>query len=239
MPSRNAVRYYRHKARYGRRRYHGARRIQRWFRGARAARRRAGTSVKTGYMKVVQKVLDQVVMPAGAHPTGIVQQHKFEISNIAQFNTYSTLFDQYRLNAVKMTFLPTTNTNDTANVGGTFVSSIDLDGDTTITTFDDILQCSNSKTSPWSAAGGLTPYKSIYLKPRNRDALVRDVDPVTNVPSFSTTLGPRNAWIDLGDRGLTEHFGLHTGWFFGNALLNNDQELNIITTYYIEFRKVR
>lgn len=226
-------------ARHAKRRWHAQRKISRWYRGARRARRRAGTSVKTGYLKVIQKVLDQVIIPAGPHPTGVVQQHKFEISVIPQILTYSALFDQYRLNAVKMTFLPTTSTNDQANQGGTFISSIDLDGDTTITTFDDILQCSNSKTSPWSTAGGMTPYKSIYLKPRNRDALVRDVDPVTNVPTFSTTLGPRNAWIDLGDRGLTEHFGLHTGWFFGGTTLNVPQELNIITTYYIEFRKVR
>lgn len=226
--------------RYGYRgRARAARHIQGKYRSykAKQARRRAGTSVKTGFLKVIQKVLTQETIPAGPHPTGYVQKRSYEISEIPQFSTYSVLFDQYRITGVKTTFLPTTNTNDVQNVGGTFIYSIDLDGDTTITTFDDILQCSNSHTSPWSTAGGMTPYKKVYCQPRNRDALVRDI--CNNVPTLSTTLGPRNAWIDLGDRGMTEHFGLITGWYFGNAQLNVAQELNVITTYYIEFRKVR
>ncbi len=232
----------------GYRRYaHGRRRraaafIQRKWRGYRARRgkRRARTSVKTGFLKVIQKTLSQsITLPAGPAPTGIVQKLKWEIADIPQFATYSALFDQYKLTGVKTTILPTTNTNDTANVGGSFIWSIDLDGDTTITTFDDILQCSNSHTSPWSSTGGMTPYKKIFVRPRTRDALVRDIDPATNVPVISTALGDPKQWIDLGDRGMTEHFGLNIGWFFGNAQLNNPQELNVITTYYIQFRKVR
>lgn len=216
-----------------------ATKIQRFFRKRRRSRwsTRAKTGVKTGYLKVIQKVLSQEELPSGPHPTGFIVKRMYEISEIPQFATYSQLFDQYRITGVKTTFLPTTNTNDTANVGGTFCTSIDLDGDTTISTFDDMLQCSNSKCSPWSTAGGMTPYKKVFLKPRNRDALVRDIS--NGVPTLSTTLGPPKAWIDLGDRGRTEHYGLITGWYFGNAQLNAPQELNVITTYYIEFRKVR
>ncbi len=205
--------------------------------GNRRRARGARTGVKTGFLKVIQKTLTQINLPSGPHPLGIVDKYKFEIADIPQFNTYSALFDQYRLTGVKMTFLPTTNTNDTANVGGTFISSIDLDGDTTITTFDDILQCSNSKTSPWSTAGGMTPYKKVFVRPRTRDALVRDI--CNNVPVLSTALGDSKQWIDLGDRGRTEHYGFNIGWYFGNAQLNAPQELNVITTYYISFRKVR
>ncbi len=220
------------------RRRNAARRIQGAYRHVRRNRRRARTGVKTGHLAVEQKVLSQsITLAAGPQPTGIVEKIKFEISEIPQFSTYSALFDQYRLTGVKVTLLPTTNTNDTANVGGTFIWSIDLDGDTTITTFDDILQCSNSHTSPWSSTGGMTPYKKMYVRPRTRDALVRDI--CNNVPVLSTALGDAAQWIDLGDRGMTEHFGLNLGWFFGNAQLNAPQELNMITTYYIKFRKVR
>lgn len=216
-------------------------RIQRAFRRYKHKKRnlrRAKTSVRTGHLKVVQKVLSQdITLPSGPLPTGYVKKLQFEISEIPQFATYSSLFDQYRLTGVKVTLLPTTNTNDTANVGGTFIYSVDLDGDTTITTFDDILQCSNSHTSPWSSTGGMTPYKKLFVRPRTRDALVRDI--CNNVPVLSTALGDPHQWIDLGDRGMTEHFGLICGWFFGNAQLNAPQELNMITTYYIEFRKVR
>jgi len=221
------------------RRRFAARRIQGAYKRHRY-RSRGKTGVKTGHLKVIQKVLSQSIsLPNTAQPTGFVQKLKFEIADIPQFNTYSALFDQYRLTGVKVTLLPTTNTNDTANVGGTFIWSIDLDGDTSITTFDDILQCSNSHTSPWSTAGGMTPYKKMFVRPRTRDALVRDIDPVTNVPVLSTALGDSHQWIDLGDRGTTEHFGINIGWYFGNAQLVNAQELNMITTYYISFRKVR
>ncbi len=201
-------------------------------------RRRAKTGVKTGFLKVEQKVLSQeIILPAGPNPTGIVEKLKFEIADIPQFSTYSALFDQYRLTGVKVTLLPTTNTDDRTNPGGSFIWSIDLDGDTTINTFDDILQCSNSHTSPWSMTGGMTPYKKMFVRPRTRDALVRDI--CNNVPVLSTALGDSKQWIDLGDRGTTEHFGLNLGWYFGNTELAYEQELNMITTYYIQFRKVR
>jgi len=77
----------------------------------------------------------------------------------------------------------------------------------------------------------------MFVRPRTRDALVRDI--CNNVPVLSTALGNSKQWIDLGDRGRTEHFGLNVGWYFGNAQLNAPQELNMITTYYIQFRKVR
>jgi len=145
-------------------------RIQRAFRRHRYKKRnmrRAKTGVKTGHLSVEQKVLSQsITLPSGPSPTGVVEKIKFEIADIPQFATYSALFDQYRLTGVKVTLLPTTNTNDNTNVGGTFIWSIDLDGDTTITTFDDILQCSNSHTSPWSTAGGMTPYKKMFVRPR-------------------------------------------------------------------------
>lgn len=198
-----------------------ATKIQRMYRRRKAYRKKRGakTGVKTGFLKVIQKVLSQSIeLPSGPSPTGIVEKLKFEIADIPQFSTYSALFDQYRLTGVKVTLLPTTNTNDTANVGGSFIWSIDLDGDTTITTFDDILQCSNSHTSPWSSTGGMTPYKKMFVRPRTRDALVRDI--CNNVPVLSTALGNSKQWIDLGDRGRTEHFGLNVGWYFGNAQLN-------------------
>lgn len=215
-------------------------RIQRFWRRRRGrySHNRPKTGVKTGFLKVIQKVLSQeITLPNTPEPNGIVRKLKFEIADIPQFTTYSQLFDQYRLTGVKVTLLPTTNTNDSGNPGGTFIWSVDLDGDTQISTFDDILQCSNSHTSPWSTTGGMTPYKKMFVRPRTRDALVRDI--CNNVPVLSTALGYAKQWIDLGDRGRTEHFGLNIGWFIGNTQLGSPQEINMVTTYYIQFRKVR
>lgn len=50
---------------------------------ARRNRRRAKTGVKTGHLKVEQKVLSQdITLPAGPAPTGIVEKLKFEIADI-------------------------------------------------------------------------------------------------------------------------------------------------------------
>ncbi len=202
---------------------------------------RAGTSVRTGFLDVQQKVIDtSFELPAGPQPTGIIKKYDYQASEIAQWTTFASLFDQYRINGIKMTFLPTTNTNDQNNAGGTFAHSVDLDGDNTITTFDQLLQCANTKTSAWSMAGGMTPYKKVFLRPRAHDAMITDLDNTGQPVSFSQGLANRRQWIDISDRGTTKHYGLNVGWYFGNnATLANPQEMNVIVTYYIQFRKVR
>jgi hypothetical protein len=140
-----------------------------------------------------------------------------------------------------MTFLPTTATPDAdiVNPSGTFATSIDLDGDNIITTFPQLLECANSRTSAWSSQGGLTPYKKVFVRPRCHDALITDLDATGQPSTFSAGLASRKQWLDVSDRGLTEHYGLNVGWYFGLGTLNADQELNVIFTYYIQFRKVR
>lgn len=202
---------------------------------------RKGTSVRTGFLSVQQKVLDtSFSLPGGPSPTGIIKKYEFKASDIYQWPNISLLFDQYRINGVKLTFLPTTYSAPTQNQSGTFASSIDLDGDNTITTFPQLLQCSNTKTSPWSGTGGLTPYKSIFLRPRAHDAMITELDATGQPASFSNGLANRKQWIDISDRGNTTHYGLNVGWYFGaSGLLNEPQELQVIITYYVQFRKVR
>jgi len=203
-------------------------------------RRIRGTSIRTGFLDVQQKLLMTDEIPGGPNPTGIIKKYDFQASTLAQWPTFASLFDQYRINGIKMTFLPTTNTNDQANPGGTFATSIDLDGDNNITTFSQLLECANTRTSAWSTAGGMTPYKKVFLRPRAHDALITDLDATGQPVSFSQGLANRKQWIDISDKGTTSHYGLNVGWYFGNnALLSLPQELNVIITFYIQFRKVR
>ncbi len=224
---------------YGAARYHYALK-RRAMKRRRKKYVKRGTSVRTGFLDVQQKVLDtSVTLPAGPHPTGYIQKFSFKASDLAQWNTFASLFDQYRINGVKLTFLPTTNTDDTVNVGATFATSIDLDGDNSITTFDQLLECANTKTSAWSSAGGLTPYKKVFLRPRCHDAMITDLNAQGQPNTFSAGLASRKQWLDISDRGNTIHYGLNVGWYFGNANLGADQDLNVVITYYIQFRKVR
>lgn len=223
------------------RRRRAAGRIQRaWRRHSKYVKR--GTSIRTGFLNVQQKVLDtSFALEAGPHPTGIIKKYSFQAADLTQWATFASLFDQYRINGIKMSFLPTTATSDAAviNPGGTFATSIDLDGDNQITTFPQLLECANTKSTSWTSQGGLTPYKKVFLRPRAHDALITSLDATGQPATFSAGLASRKQWIDVSDRGLTTHYGLNVGWYFGNALLNADQELNVIVTYYIQFRKVR
>lgn len=219
-----------------------AMRIQRAYRKHRNRRyMKSGTSVRTGFLSVQQKVLDtSFTLPGIPNPTGIIKKYSFQAADIAQWSTMSQLFDQYRINGIKLTFLPTTFSAPTQNQSGTFASSIDLDGDNVISTFPQLLQCANCKTSPWSGTGGLTPYKKIFLRPRAHDAMITELDATGQPASFSNALASRKQWIDISDRGLTTHYGLNVGWYFGGSgLLNEPQELQVIITYYMQFRKVR
>ncbi len=213
------------------------------YRARRGGRKylKAGTSVRTGFLSVQQKVLDtSFTIPGGPNPTGIIKKYSFKAADITQWSTMSQLFDQYRINGIKLTFLPTTFTGPTQNQSGTFASSIDLDGDNVISTFPQLLQCANTRTSAWSGTGGLTPYKKIFLRPRAHDAMITELDATGQPASFSNALASRKQWIDISDRGLTTHYGLNVGWYFGaSGLLNEPQELQVVITYYIQFRKVR
>ena len=223
------------------RRNRAAGKIQRAFRRRRKYVRR-GTSVRTGFLNVQQKYLDtSYALPAGPSPTGIIKKYSFRAADLSQWPTFASLFDQYRINGIKMTFLPTTASSDAEviNPSGTFATSIDLDGDNQITTFPQLLECANTRSSAWSSQGGLTPYKKVFLRPRCHDALITDLDATGQPSTFSAGLASRKQWLDVSDRGLTEHYGLNVGWYFGNGLLNADQELNVVITYYIQFRKVR
>lgn len=201
---------------------------------------RPGASVRTGFLSVRQKAVQNTVLPSGPHPNGLLEEYIFQAADIPNFNVYAALFDQYRIKAVSLTFLPTTQTADTVNQGGTFASSVDLDGDLGITTFNQLLECANTKTSPWSTAGGMTPFKKVYLRPRANNAIITSINPATGQPaSFTSQLANPNKWIDMTDKGQTVHYGLNVGWNFGNNTLNADQDVQIIKTYYIQFRKVR
>ncbi len=222
-----------------------ASKIQRAWRNRRKyngyKRYRRPASVRTGSLTIRQKEFSTITLGDPAQPfpqpipTGLYTNVTFSIANIPNLPEYLRLFDQYRINAVSFTLLPTTNTDDNVNQGFTFASSIDLDGGGLVPqTIANMLSRGNTKTSPWSSAGGMTPFRKIYLKPRWANLLVDD-------PSGNTTatgLGYRKQWLDINNPDVTHH-GLDLMWFNSSNQINAVQEVNVITTYYLQFRKVR
>lgn len=193
---------------------------------------------RTGFLSIVQKDMSKSFeLPAGSYPTGFIQRMIFNISNIVNLAELTRLFDQYRIRAVSVKLMPQSNTNDSINPALTYASSIDLDGGS-VNTWADLLACSNCKVGNWSNAGGNISTKSHYLKPRWRNTHV--VDPTTTPVTYGNTMGNRNQWIDLADQGQTDHYGLNIGFLTPSGVnMGFAQDVSVIVTYYIQFRKTR
>lgn len=176
-------------------------------------------------------------LPAGSYPAGFIKQFTFNISNVVNLPELRRLFDQYRIRAVSIQLMPQSNTNDTVNPALTYASSVDLDGGSAAT-WSDLLACSNAKVGNWSNAGGNVCHKKHYLKPRWK--AVHIVDPTTTPVTYGNSLGNRNAWLNLADAGETDHYGINCGWLTPPGVsVGFAMDVSVITTYYIQFRKVR
>lgn len=223
---------------------HFAKKIQRAWRKRRRYRRyRKPASARTGSLTVRQKEFSTITLGdptqpfPQAIPTGMYHKITFDIENIPNIMEYQRLFDQYRICAVSFTLTPTTNTDDATQPGFTFASSIDLDGGGLIPqTIPQMLARANVKTSPFASNGGMTPYKKIYLKPRWANLLVNDVSGGT--VATARGFGSRKMWLDMAYPGI-EHHGLDLMWFNSLNRINAPMYVDVITTYYLQFRKVR
>jgi len=222
-----------------------ATKIQRAFRRSRKRFTRYGRgnpSKRTGFLPVKQKTLEKsFVIPSGTYPNGYPIQFAFNIKNLQNLNAFVRLFDQYRICGVSIKMFPQTNTDDTTNQALTLGTSIDLDGGA-LTTWNELIQCSNTKIANWSSAGGSVAHRSIYLAPRYRSVHV--VDPTTAPVTFGYNMGSKKRWLDLADQGETDHYGLNCVFLppldtLGNRNLNQNMSVTVVETYYVQFRKLR
>jgi hypothetical protein len=202
----------------------------------RAYRKRRRPRSNTGYLATRQVEVKTITLPPNQLET--IHQEAFRISDLPQLSTFAKLFDQYRIAKVNVRIFPTTYTAPTDNNRLLFASSIDLDGGI-ISTFSDLMQIANTRLSPW-CPDVTKSVKSITLVPRYRNNIIEDASDPLNV-TYAQTIGNRKSWIDLADQGLTQHFGLNLGWLASSATgtLNEPQDIQFVTTYYIQFRKVR
>ncbi len=215
-----------------------ARKIQRFWRNRRKYKRyKRPARVRTGSLTIRQKVADQITLPAGPAPNGFYRNVTFNIAGLPNIAEFQRLFDQYRINAVSYTIMPVTQ--DPAfpsNQSLTFASSIDLDGNNApIASVPEMLQRANCKTSPFSSQGGMIPYKKIYLKPRWNDIIVKSKLPAL---TDAVALGNRKTWLDINYPDI-QHYGLDLMWWNQDLQLNNEIVMDVIVTYYLQFRKVK
>lgn len=214
-----------------------AKRIQRAFRRSvkrrypgryALARSRPRQSITTGYLKVKQKVAVQINVPAGAPETG--RAFVFRLSDLLQATEFTRLFDSYRLNGVKVTMSPLTNSALTANPSYKLMTAIDLDDDAT-PTVNGLLQRSNVKIKTVTSGGNNPQVFSRFLRPRY----------LTQLYETSTSTGygqgARKQWLDTADPSIP-HYGLKVVWDT-DPVLASDILWQFYFTYYIEFKSLR
>lgn len=199
-------------------------------RRSRKSRIPRGISYKTGFLKTQQKFFGSVTVPTIL--ANSAQSLSFSIATLPNIAELQRLFDQYRITGVKLQFVQTSNTSDTTNPGMVFATSVNLDGGAVPTSFDQFLQRSNTKVTPWTSAGGNMAKRTVFLRPRYANEIYR-----TGVSS-ATALGDPKSWLDMVYTDIP-HYGLDIMWNNGTGSLNLAANVSVTWTYYLEFRKVK
>jgi len=209
-------------------------RIQRSWRKSRRrrygalAKSRPRASISTGYLKIKQKVAAQVNIPAGAPETG--RSFVFRLSDLLQATEFTRLFDSYRINGVKVTMAPLTNSALTVNPSYKIMTAIDLDDDQT-PTVSSMLQRSNVQIKTVTSGGNNPQVFSKFLRPRFLTQLYE------TGTSTGYGQGPRKQWLDTADATIP-HYCLKVVWDT-DPVLNFDVMWQFYFTYYIEFKSLR
>lgn len=177
------------------------------------------------HFKRTTHLADTIVTPAG----GLGLFFTFQLTDLPNYTEFSALFDQFRINAVVIKFVPTWTSNDinpqsTALYMPNFHSALDFDGPTTAPTAEtDLLQ-----------------YQS-YRMTRGHVVHMRKIVPCVNVAAYESALATaylpkRKQFLDMVDV-ATQHFGMKI-WIDAPNLTSN-LAYKTYATYYFTTRSVR
>lgn len=189
---------------------------------------RPGRRLITGgkyHFKRTTHIADTIVTPAG----GYGQFFTFQLTDLPNYTEFSALFDQFRINAVVIKFVPTWTSNDinpqsTALYMPNFHSALDFDGPSSAPTSEtDLLQ-----------------YQS-YKMTRGHHVHQRKIIPCVNVTAYESALNTaympkRKQFLDMVDV-ATQHFGMKI-WIDAPNLTSN-LAYKTYVTYYFTTRSVR
>lgn len=151
--------------------------------------------------------------------------YNFSLSDLPSVADFTNLYDMYKINRVKVTFIPMQTQNvslsSVNNAPGyvRFFSAIDYNDDTAPTSVNQIREY---ETCKWT-----TIYKPHvrYLKPRIND-------------SANNYTVPGNPWISCASPNIN-YFGLKVAVEAIDSTVATTMEMPVEVTYYISFKNVR
>lgn len=147
----------------------------------------------------------------------------FQLQNVPNSGEFTALFDQYKINGVKVVFMPRANSSEVGTNQGLikFFSAIDYDDNTAPTSINDLLQYENMKCTNTSK-----DHKR-YLRPKIAREIYNSVT--------TTAYGPTSGWIDCTNAAVP-HYGIK---YALQQLPSGAQSMDIKVTYYLAFKNVR
>lgn len=162
--------------------------------------------------------------------------YSFRLNNIPSYTEFTALFEQYRINAVKLTFIPEwiggldQNNAYMASGGSTpYISSpriytvIDKDGDPQISTENLMLENSGARLIQ-------APHRPFSVYVRKPCAQFE----VGTSLGFSGAAPKPSPWLDCDNYGVN-HFGIGIGAQV-NGSATASMPYRVVATYYLQFK---
>lgn len=161
----------------------------------------------------------------------------FQLNQLPQITSYQSIFDQYRVNAIKYTFTPYYDNNDAAQQVGSNVvvlprvyTCIDRNGIQagSINTENSFLEYGNCKQILRPAQ----PF-SIYVNSPGIEGAVEDSSGVARLVNTRY-----KQYLDITSPNIS-HFGCAVGWVQPAGLSSTGWYYNAVATVYLQFKNVR
>lgn len=147
----------------------------------------------------------------------------FRLVDVPNSSEFTTLFDQYRIDKVKIRFMPRANSSEVGTNQGMIklFTAVDYDDITTPTSIAELLQYQNCKVVPSTAI------TTRVLKPAFASQVYQS--------ATSTGYGARRGWLDC-DNNAVQHFGIKWGL---QQLPAGTQTFDLHVQYHLSFKGVR
>lgn len=143
----------------------------------------------------------------------------FELNNVQGFSEFAQLYDFYKINAVKISFIPSqTMSNSLSTISNNqntrFFSVIDYNDDSTISSLDDLRQYSTCK---WTSA--FRTHKRYIYKPKH------SIASYVQSSQWCSTATPTTEW-----------YGLKVGIEAMGATVTTSMNYRVEAKYYLSFK---
>lgn len=198
---------------------------------------RVPRQVKSTNLMMCTRVADGGSFTMNANGAWTAINFGFALSNLVNYTEFTSLFNQYRINAVKVMVMPHFDGNDMSNINADGTSGVgrpanpilwtcsEDDGTTTVVNLNAVMQNNRARL----VKRPNLPF-SVYFKPKFQTS-------VANIGSI-VSAHPMRGWIDTQNFGV-QHYGISLAGYIPAASSISTPPLTykIFVKYYMAFKE--